>query len=384
MKLIIFEDSLTDNLRPFSFNHASFELKVGLFTNLERFVSNFREHEIYLVVRKEIEDVVRYRFPNFNINPNIIPEAQCINGKVVWENKYSDLLNIENLLCFKNNREISLNEFYSKIKNFDNTTKLNDFDKHINYLWDCIDIFSDKLEQDFSNFKIDPIENVSAVHLINKEFILIKDNVNIKPGVIIDASNGPVYINTNSIIDSGAIIQGPVFIDKDSYISPGSKIRSGTLIGPSCKIGGEVSNSIIYAKSNKVHDGFLGHSFVGEWVNIGAGTNNSNLKNNYNSIKFNFGDKTIDTNKIFLGMMVGDFTRIAISTSINTGTFIGIGANIFNHDFNSKFVHSFSWGSKEKVDFIKFIDTCKKMFSRRNIELHKTEQKLLEYLYHNI
>ena len=156
------------------------------------------------------------------------------------------------------------------------------------------------------------------------------------------------------------------------------------MIGPNCKIGGEVTSSIFHGMSNKVHDGFIGHSYIGEWVNIGAGTNNSNLKNNYSKVKFNFGSSKVDSNKTFLGSMIGDFSRISIGTSINTGTFIGIGSNIFNHNFNNKFINSFSWGNDERVDFNKFLNTCKLMFKRREFELDKTEENLLKYLYKNI
>ena len=384
MKLIIFEDYLTENLKPFSFNHAVFEIKTGLFSNLDRFVDSFSEYEIYLIVRDEIKDVIKFRFPNYNINPDIVPSGQCINAKIVWEEEYIKLLGNENLLLFNNKLEISLEEFNSKIRLLKNDNTYDNSISYINYIWDSIYLFNSRIQKDFLKIKKKSPSSIDKVHLINKDSISIKNNVSIKPGVIIDATNGPVYINDNTKIDIGALIQGPVFIDKNSYISPGSKIRGGTLIGPNCKIGGEVTSSIFHGKSNKVHDGFIGHSYIGEWVNIGAGTNNSNLKNNYSNIKFNFGNNIVDSNKTFLGSMIGDFSRISISTSINTGTFIGIGSNIFNHNFNNKFIDSFSWGNDEKVDFIKFINTCKLMFKRRDFDLHKSEETLLKYLYKNI
>ena len=177
---------------------------------------------------------------------------------------------------------------------------------------------------------------------INESKIVINKTAKIRPGCILDANKGPIIIDENVLVDIGSKIQGPVYIDKNSYISPGAKIRSMTLIGPGCKVGGEISNSIFHANSNKVHDGFLGHCYVGEWVNIGAGTNNSNLKNNYSNIKFIFKDKQIDTERIFLGSMIGDFVRIGISTMLNTGTYIGIGSNVFGAGFQNKFIAPFS------------------------------------------
>jgi hypothetical protein len=144
-----------------------------------------------------------------------------------------------------------------------------------------------------------------------------------------------------------------------------------------------VSSSVISNFSNKVHDGFIGDSFIGEWVNIGAGTNNSNLKNNYNNIKFSFNGKDyIDTGHQFLGSMIGDYTRIGISSMLNTGTYIGIGANIFGSGFQDKYIRSFSWGRDDaKTDFDKFINTCKKIYSRRNKQLTESEIVFLDFLY---
>jgi len=379
MKLIIFEDHLTGNLKPFSLNHAAFEIKTGLFSNLDRFIDSFPKHQIYLIVRDEIKDVIKYRFPKYNVNPTVIPCGECINAKVVWDQGYIESFNNENLLLFRNKSEISIEEFNLKIKQLEN----NDLISYIDYIWDSIYLFNSTIKKDFLKIKNTHVSDIDNVYLVNKNFISINNNVIIKPGVVIDATNGPIYINDNVKIDIGALIQGPVFIDKDSYIAPGAKIRGGTLIGPNCKVGGEVTSSIFHGFSNKVHDGFIGHSYVGEWVNIGAGTNNSNLKNNYSDVKFNFGTNLVNSNKTFLGTMIGDFSRISIATSINTGTFIGIGSNIFNHDFNNKFINSFSWGDNEKVDFDKFISTCKLMFKRRDILLHKTEENLLKYLYEN-
>lgn len=384
MKLVIFEDQLTDQLKPFSINHAVFEIKTGLFSNLERFENYFLDYEIYLVVRDSIREVVQHRYPQYSVNPEKIPLAKCINAKIVWDNNYIDFFSQESMFFFKNKSSLSLSDFKKKINSFESNKIPNDSINHINFLWDSIYLFNTKISQDFLSIQNNSIESIENVSFINPDSVIINKNAKIKSGVVIDASNGPVCISSNTVIDIGSLIQGPVFIDKGSYISPGSKIRGGTLIGPDCKIGGEVTNSIFHGKSNKVHDGFIGHSYIGEWVNIGAGTNNSNLKNNYSNVKFDLGKKIIDSERIFLGTMIGDFSRIAISTSLNTGTFIGIGSNVFNHDFNKKFINSFSWGNSEKVDFNKFIETCKRMLKRRDIKMHDSEKNLLKYLYQNI
>ena len=379
MNLIIYEDYLTEQIKPFSINHAIFEIKTGLYSNLERFVNSFPNYKIYLVVRDEIEDVVRYKFPQFIVNPKVLPSAKCINSKVVWSKDYINLFSKESLLYFINESSITIDDFNKKVKSLkylkdDSVIK-------IDYIWDAIYLFNELIINDFKKINNKSQKKYNDVKFIKSNLIHIGENVTLKPGVIIDASNGPVFIKDNVTIDLGSLVQGPVLIDDNSYISLGAKIRGGTLIGPNCKIGGEIINSIFHGKSNKVHDGFIGHSYIGEWVNIGAGTNNSNLKNNYSNVKFDFGEKIIDSKKIFLGTMIGDFSRISISTSINTGTYIGIGSNIFNHSFNKKYVASFSWGNNEKVDFDKFIKTCSLALQRRDCQLHDSELKLLNYLY---
>ena len=212
---------------------------------------------------------------------------------------------------------------------------------------------------------------------------MISETANIKEGVILDTSNGPIIINKGVNVNVGSLLQGPLFIDKNSYIALGAKIRPGTMIGQNCKVGGEVSNSIFYQNSNKVHDGFIGDSFIGEWVNIGAGTNNSNLKNNYSNIKFSFNGKdSIDTGCQFLGAMIGDYTRIGISSMLTAGSYIGLGSNIFGSGFQDKYIPSFTWGQDGmKTDFDKFVNTCKKMYSRRDKELSEIEIEFLRLLY---
>ena len=173
---------------------------------------------------------------------------------------------------------------------------------------------------------------------LNDQNIYLSDSVKVEAGCILDASKGPIILNNNVTIGFGSIIKGPIFIDQDSIISDGSKLKGNILIGPKCKIGGEVIDAIFHGYSNKVHDGFLGNSYIGEWVNLGANTNNSNLKNNYGKIKFQFNNQILETNKLFLGTMIGDFTRIGISTMINTGSNIGLGSNIFGGGFQDKYI----------------------------------------------
>ena len=191
-------------------------------------------------------------------------------------------------------------------------------------------------------------------------------------------------MNDKVHVKSGSIIQGPIYIDCDSVINNGAKLKGNILVGPKCKLGGEITDSIFLGYSNKQHDGFLGHSFIGEWVNIGANTNNSNLKNNYGKIRFHFPENIKNTNRMFLGVMIGDYTRIGISTMINTGSYFGLGSNIFGSGFQDKYIKSFSWGNNDVTEFNKLIETIKIMKSRRSESLKDSEISFLKNLYNSL
>jgi UDP-N-acetylglucosamine diphosphorylase / glucose-1-phosphate thymidylyltransferase / UDP-N-acetylgalactosamine diphosphorylase / glucosamine-1-phosphate N-acetyltransferase / galactosamine-1-phosphate N-acetyltransferase len=386
MNLIIYEDQKTALLEPFTLNHASFEIKVAVYSNLDRFIRFFNDYDICLIVRPELVEIVSEKFPQYQINPTTIKSGYCINGSVVWNQKSHDRLLLNKLkdseLSFYNSKDnILLTDFYN-LKYFKKSYENNNHLLKINYLWDTLDILDESINEDFNTLELSKSSiNVKTTKCVDENKIYVSPKSKVREGVILDAAKGPIIIRKNAVVDIGSLIQGPVLIDENAYISPGAKIRPNTLIGPGCKVGGEITNTIFHANSNKVHDGFLGHSYVGEWVNIGAGTNNSNLKNNYGEVKFNFKNKNINTKRIFLGSMIGDFTRIGISTMLNTGTYIGLGANVFGSGFQNKFIKSFSWGHDKIVDFNKLIDTCNAMMARRNKSLTDTELKLLKGLY---
>ena len=222
----------------------------------------------------------------------------------------------------------------------------------------------------------------SSCIIINKSNIHISSSAKVSAGAILDATDGPIIIDDHAFIDIGALIKGPVYIGEKSIINPGAKLRGNISIGPVCKIGGELEDVVIQGYTNKQHDGYLGHSFLGEWINIGANTNNSDLKNNYSNIRMKISkDLEINTLKQFLGSCIGDYTRTGISTMLNSGTFIGIGANVFGSGFQPKYINSFQWGESDKTDFDKFIETCIKIKERRSEKLSKVEIERLKYLH---
>ncbi len=205
----------------------------------------------------------------------------------------------------------------------------------------------------------------------------------VEPGVILNLHAGPIYLDRGATIRPLSLVEGPCYIGKNTIID-GAKIRPNCSFGENCRIGGEVEASIFQGFSNKHHDGFLGHSYIGEWVNIGAGTSNSDLRNDYGSVKVTLGKQVIDSGSVKLGCFIGDHTKIAIGTLINTGTVIGIFANVFFPGLTPKTVPSFSWGGKKRWKIDEVLKTAKAMMARRNVLLTKNYEKLIRYLYRRL
>ena len=222
-----------------------------------------------------------------------------------------------------------------------------------------------------------------GVHLLNSKNIYVDTETKIRRGVIIDADSGPVIIEKNTIINPGAYIEGPLHISEGCVINAGSKILRNTSIGKGCKIGGEIAESIFQGWTNKQHDGFLGHSYLGEWVNIGAGTNNSDLKNNYKTLNMLINDQWINTKSLFVGVFIGDHSKSAIGTRFNTGTSVGVACNIAVNGFPPKRIPSFSWlvgDKKSKYKFDKFSETATVVKSRRGESFLTEEVRLFRFI----
>jgi UDP-N-acetylglucosamine diphosphorylase/glucosamine-1-phosphate N-acetyltransferase len=199
----------------------------------------------------------------------------------------------------------------------------------------------------------------------------------------------PIYIGRNALIQEGSMIQGPFAIGESSVLAQGTKIRPNTTVGPFCKVGGEVSNCVVFGYSNKGHDGYLGNSVLGEWCNLGANTNNSNLKNDHSPVKLHSyaTNALAETGLLFCGLMMGDYSKAGISTMFNTGTVVGVSVNVFGAGFQAKHVPSFSWGGAAEgycgYRFEKAVTVAKDTVSRRGIAFGQTEEDIMRTIFEN-
>lgn len=254
--------------------------------------------------------------------------------------------------------------------------------------WDIFHKNGDQIEKDFAKLthgrKSLEIKDPNVI-AYNAENIFIEEGASLK-ACIIDAEKGPVYIGRDARVAPGAIIEGPFAMCEGAHVNMGAKIRTQTTVGPYAKVGGEVSNSVIQGYSNKGHEGFLGNAVIGEWCNIGADTNNSNLKNNYTNVKVWDYEKRgfSNTGLQFCGLIMGDHSKCGINTMFNTGTVIGVGANIFGAGFPRNFIPSFSWGGAAGFSTFgikKALETAGIVMARRSIEMDADDEQLLTHVF---
>ena len=392
MIFTVFEDNNYNSLFPLNLNRASFELRCGAFTNLERIENLLQpDNSIQLVVRDELKLLIQERYPKYTINPEILSPGIWLNGRGLWFPEIFDKITIGksytnggSVVAIHNQKEISLKDIHPYIEKAGSVSTALEILQFKN-IWDGIFLQSEIIKRDAHQFlDYKPGEIHPSVVLENGDNIYFGEGAEIRAGAVLDAKSGPIIIAENVYIDIGALIQGPVYIGPQCKINPGAKLRGNVTLGPMCKIGGEVEDIIFQGYGNKQHDGFLGHSYLGEWVNLGANTNNSDLKNNYSMVKLEVEEKKIETGKQFLGTMMGDFVRTGISTMLNTGTVIGLGANVFGAGFQEKYIHSFKWGKDDITKLDQFINTAEKMMERRDKTMSEKEKIFLTDVYEKL
>ena len=388
MNLYVFEDQRFSDFFPISSTRAVFDIRFGQSTFLERIIKIFPEHSVSLIVRDEFKELVSELHTNIAVNPDNIEEGLWISSSVIWTRESVELLSDKDTAFMKDDKLVAANLSSSDaarwisnggpLKSELESVKFKNIEVYqCNYLWDIIKFINQSINDDASELK--PVDRLDYPHtnLINPDKIFI-NSAKVMPGALINAEKGPVIIDNNAVIYGQTYIEGPAFIGTDTVIKPLTKIV-GSVIGKKCKIGGEVESSVIQGYSNKVHDGHLGDSFLGEWVNLGAGTSNSNLKNNYSSVKISLNENLIDTNSLHIGCFIGDHVKTAIGTLINTGTIIGAASMISTYGFPPVNLPPFSWyfnRKKERMDFDKFVSTAQKSKSRRNKNFTKAEKRL--------
>ncbi len=397
--LCIYEDRDYWQLYPLSLTRLVFELRCGIFTLVEKLVRHFPGYPVRYCVRNEFIRLAEEKHPDVLINKFKKEDTYFINGRFLLKEEVPKELSGTTVFvakgeivgAFVKQKDIGkvkqTSEGVLDDRVFSTYPKLEIKGEFIRYPWDLIRLNAQEIIEDFKLIgsgghilgKVYP-----NVTLLDQSNIYLAPGAKVYPGVVINGESGPVYIGEGTEVMPNAVIEGPGFIGKNSRIKIGAKIYEGTSIGEVCKIGGEVEESIIHAFSNKQHEGFLGHAYLGEWVNLGADTNNSDLKNNYSTVKVSIYGRQIDTGSQFVGLFMGDHSKSGINTMFNTGTVIGVMCNIFGADYPPKFVPSFTWGGvgeKARYDFDKAIEAARRVMQRRNKALSDAQVTLLKQIY---
>jgi len=385
MNYILFDTSKRINLLPLTFLRPTADIRIGILTIREKW-------EKYLDAKTSslTEDYLSIKFPLVNGAENIL-----INGSVCPSKKLVEkisTLKMKEALVYKGEviafMSGTVNE-ETLFKNLDDYQKV-EFTDPLIVIENTWDIFAKNGEALIQDFHLLNSENTSTE---TRTYTLLgpKENIFIHPSVtinyaILNAMNGPIYIDEGAEIMEGAMIRGPFYLGKHSQVKMGAKIYGPTTIGPYCKIGGELNNVVMFAYSNKGHEGFLGNAVIGEWCNIGADTNNSNLKNTYDDVRvWNYNKRTfVDTKLQFCGLIMGDHSKTGINTMFNTGTVVGIASNVFGSGYQRNFIPSFSWGSPSKMVEQKLeraILTAEQVYRRRDMEFTEIDRNLFTHIF---
>jgi UDP-N-acetylglucosamine diphosphorylase / glucose-1-phosphate thymidylyltransferase / UDP-N-acetylgalactosamine diphosphorylase / glucosamine-1-phosphate N-acetyltransferase / galactosamine-1-phosphate N-acetyltransferase len=408
--VVIFEDDKFENFYPLSLNKPVYELRCGIYSLLEKIVYRYPKSHVSLITRESLKPLQLKKYPQIPINIiNTSSGVLFVNGRFLYneknlkffpDGKDRDFILVNNgdvvVAYLRANNVTKLKEIFNGplnsekiIKMFNRVVSFREVNVDmVQYPWDLIKHNKEQLEVDFIFAKCAGIIKGlihESVIIYDEGNVFIDKDSEIMANCVLDARFGPIYIGENVMLKAGAYIEGPAYIGSKSIVSS-AHLRSGSNIGVECKVGGEISDSIIHGYSNKGHEGFVGSSYIGEWVNLGALTTTSNLKNNYSSVKISYGKEKFDTGMNFLGSIIGDYVKTGIGTLLDTGTVIGIGTNIFGGGVFSKYIKSFKWGNNkklEKYDFEKFIETLKIVMYRRGQDLSVQEENLIEYLYSN-
>lgn len=384
MNFILFDDpQIRQSLLPLTFTRPVGEIRIGIQTISEKWQAYLQSETSFYT-----QDYLQTKFPVILADDNVfINGAVCPTETLVEAIQQlapeTALLQGETILAYRSKEAKDT---------FENTIT---FEGTVRIIRHAIDIYTHNGEQIINDFQritagrtSQPI-NDRFTAFYNESQIFIEEGVDLK-SVVLDATHGPIYIGKGVSLSIGALIQGPFAICENSVVNMGAKMRRNTTIGPHCKVGGEISNSVIFGNSNKGHEGFMGNSVIGEWCNWGADTNNSNLKNDYSKVELwsYVSNRYENTGSQFVGLIMGDHSKCGINTMFNTGTVVGVNCNIFGADFQPKHIPSFSWsngnGTFKTYHLRKANQVARAVLERRGKEFDAVEEQILKAIFEKI
>jgi UDP-N-acetylglucosamine diphosphorylase/glucosamine-1-phosphate N-acetyltransferase len=383
MNVVLFDDPvIRPDLLPFTYTRPVADIRIGILTIREKW-----EKVLGQQTSSYTQDYLKGKFPlvttqdNLLINGAVCPDDTLV--KAIRTLKSGESLAKDSVTIVARLTEVKpLNQPGLKSSEYSGPVTI------IDQVWKIFQHNAEQIRSDFQmmthrreTIRIDD----PHTKIYSPENIFIEEGASIQAAVL-NASAGPIYIGKNAQVQEGALIRGPFSLGENSIVNMGAKIRGDSTVGPHCKVGGEISNAVIFGYSNKAHDGFLGNSVIGEWCNLGADTNTSNLKNNYDTVKlWNYpkgGFK--NTGLTFCGLMMGDHSKCGINTMFNTGTVTGVSANIFGDGYPRNFIPSFAWGGAAgftTFQLDKAHETASRAMGRRGQTLTESDKNILKVIF---
>ena len=383
MNIILFDDpTIRVDLLPLTFTRPVASIRIGILTIAEKWAKYLSNSPSF-----STEEYLSKKFPcnltadNYWINGAVCPDAQLVKA-ITSLKPHEGLVKDSRVIALRTPEDEIPEVISGTVREYSENLTI------IDHVWKIFQLNGAQIREDFKlvtkNRKSAGI-NDKHTRTYSEENIFVEEGASIRAAVL-NAENGPIYIGKNTHIHEGALIRGSFALCEGSHVNMGAKVRGDTTVGPFSKIGGEVSNTVLFGYSNKAHDGFLGNSVIGEWCNLGADTNTSNLKNNYEPIKiWNYAKGGFkDTGLMFCGLIMGDHSKCGINMMFNTGTVVGVSANIFGDGYPRTFIPSFAWGGASgfaTFQLNKALETATKAMERRNLLVDESDKEILKHIF---
>jgi len=382
MNYILYDGSVRNALLPFTFTRPVADIRIGILTIREKW-----EKYLGVTTTTLTEEYLSEKFPMVEMAENVMINASFCPNETLAEmvcflKPMQAIVKDDEIVAFfttDDQEEVDFEQY--ELIDFENDVLC------VEHSWDIFQKNDQAIREDFelltADRKSQPIP--STVQVLGAENIFIEEGA-VLNFCTLNASSGPIYIGEDSEIMEGSVIRGPFALGEHAQVKLATKIYGATTVGPHCRVGGEVNNSVMFAYSNKGHDGFLGNAVLGEWCNIGADSNNSNLKNNYESVKLwdYETERFVNTGLQFCGLMMGDHSKCGINTMFNTGTVVGVSANIFGAGFPRNYIPNFTWGGAQGTQAYlpkKAFETAKTVMARRKVDFTEEDENILIHIF---
>jgi UDP-N-acetylglucosamine diphosphorylase/glucosamine-1-phosphate N-acetyltransferase len=385
MNFILFDNFRRSNLFPLTYLRPVADIRIGILTIREKWEKCLGQSTSTLT-----EGYLRKKFPvvreedNIMINGSVCPGKELVSEILAL--KTGEVLYQGDAIIAMRLQAVELDNLDEEKVDEVNMVESKCSILKITHTWDIFSLNGRAIEEDFELLTKNRVsEPISKSNQVLGDMVFLEEGSKVECSIL-NSTTGPIYIGKDAEIMEGSLVRGPFSLGDHSTLKMGAKIYGPTTVGPYCKVGGEVNNSVFFAYSNKAHDGFMGQSVIGEWCNIGADTNTSNLKNTYDNIKlWNYADQTfVETGLQFCGLIMGDHSKCGINTMFNTGSVVGISSNVFGAGYQRNFIPSFVWGGPSGIKSYhidRAVAVAKKVYQRRGLEFNKIEEDVLRDIF---